>query len=441
MITTCADDNGSPGVVIGHVPAATRTYVGSPSLAILPDGSYVACHDLFGPASSEWQGAVTRVFRSPNRGKPASIRNTLVLMRSHDLRRWEPRSIVLHHPDTLKHGFQYVDWYVDWLFDGDDLVAACRTAHDDAQGGAHRAHDANYLTFHRLERFRERSWADSVVDPATLGWPPARIERDVVVSGPAQRALHRGRRPADRPRLLRRPARQDACHRPARGSLFLAAYCQQAVCNPSRASLLTGRRPDTLRIWDLPTHFRTRDPAIVTLPQCFKQHGVPLLIAAPGMAGGDRVTTPVELLDLYPTLVELAGLPRPDGLEGQCLGPLQRDPAAEAVRVGRRLAWESDHAPPGGACSWAEPTDIFRHWGQDRAEPTSGGNHASANSCRRCLATSFIDAGDNCRLAEPGTPPAGTAPSVVPLGRRGGGHARRGLAQARHGGRIDIRRR
>jgi arylsulfatase A-like enzyme len=227
----------------------------------------------------------------------------------------------------------------------------------------------------------------------------------------------------------------------ARGSLFLAAYCQQAVCNPSRASLLTGRRPDTLRIWDLPTHFRTRDPAIVTLPQCFKQHGVPLLIAAPGMAGGDRVTTPVELLDLYPTLVELAGLPRPDGLEGQCLGPLQRDPAAEAVRVGRRLAWESDHAPPGGACSWAEPTDIFRHWGQDRAEPTSGGNHASANSCRRCLATSFIDAGDNCRLAEPGTPPAGTAPSVVPLGRRGGGHARRGLAQARHGGRIDIRRR
>jgi hypothetical protein len=218
LLAAASAGAGPPGVVIGHVPAATRTYVGSPSLAILPDGSYVACHDLFGPASSEWQGAVTRVFRSPNRGKPASIRNTLVLMRSHDLRRWEPRSIVLHHPDTLKHGFQYVDWYVDWLFDGDDLVAACRTAHDDAQGGAHRAHDANYLTFHRLERFRERSWADSVVDPATLGWPPARIERDVVVSGPAQRALHRGRRPADRPRLLRRPARQDACHRPARGS-------------------------------------------------------------------------------------------------------------------------------------------------------------------------------------------------------------------------------
>ena len=59
---------GPPGVVIDHVPAATGTYVGSPSLAILPDGRYVACHDLFGPASSEWRGAVTRVFQSGDRG-------------------------------------------------------------------------------------------------------------------------------------------------------------------------------------------------------------------------------------------------------------------------------------------------------------------------------------------------------------------------------------
>lgn len=58
-----------------------------------------------------------------------------------------------------------------------------------------------------------------------------------------------------------------------RGRLFTRAYCQQAVCNPSRASLMTGRRPDTLKIWDLPTHLRERMPDVVTLPQHFMKHG------------------------------------------------------------------------------------------------------------------------------------------------------------------------
>ena len=57
------------------------------------------------------------------------------------------------------------------------------------------------------------------------------------------------------------------------GTLFERAYCQQTVCNPSRASLLTGLRPDRLGVWDLFTHFRQNLPDIVTLPQCFKQVG------------------------------------------------------------------------------------------------------------------------------------------------------------------------
>ena len=57
------------------------------------------------------------------------------------------------------------------------------------------------------------------------------------------------------------------------GMIFGHAYCQSAVCNPSRASLMTGLRPDTIKVWDLYADFRDNVPNAVTLPQHFKQHG------------------------------------------------------------------------------------------------------------------------------------------------------------------------
>ena len=57
------------------------------------------------------------------------------------------------------------------------------------------------------------------------------------------------------------------------GITFTRAYCQSAVCNPSRASLLTGMRPDRIKVWDLRTDFRDHLPEVVTLSQYFKNHG------------------------------------------------------------------------------------------------------------------------------------------------------------------------
>lgn len=62
----------------------------------------------------------------------------------------------------------------------------------------------------------------------------------------------------------------------ARGLVFDRAYCQQAVCNPSRSSFLTGLRPDTVKVDDLRKYFRETaagGSTLVTLPQYFKNHG------------------------------------------------------------------------------------------------------------------------------------------------------------------------
>jgi hypothetical protein len=64
---------------------------------------------------------------------------------------------------------------VDWLFDGADIAAVCRTAYDDQTGGAANFHDANFLTFHRFANFRRLTMADSVPVPCSggaFGRPP-----------------------------------------------------------------------------------------------------------------------------------------------------------------------------------------------------------------------------------------------------------------------------
>jgi len=59
----------------------------------------------------------------------------------------------------------------------------------------------------------------------------------------------------------------------ARGTVFLQNYCQQAVSGPTRASLMTGMRPDYTKVWDLKTKMRDVNPNILSIPQYFISSG------------------------------------------------------------------------------------------------------------------------------------------------------------------------
>jgi iduronate 2-sulfatase len=60
----------------------------------------------------------------------------------------------------------------------------------------------------------------------------------------------------------------------AQSSLVLVKnYVQQAVCSPTRTSLLTGRRPDRTRVFDLYSYFRTVAANYTTIPEFFRLHG------------------------------------------------------------------------------------------------------------------------------------------------------------------------
>ncbi|XP_049441792.1 iduronate 2-sulfatase isoform X1 [Epinephelus fuscoguttatus] len=59
----------------------------------------------------------------------------------------------------------------------------------------------------------------------------------------------------------------------SKSQVFLNTYAQQAVCAPSRTSMLTSRRPDTTRLYDFNSYWRTHSGNYTTLPQHFKSNG------------------------------------------------------------------------------------------------------------------------------------------------------------------------
>ncbi|MEO6035287.1 MAG: exo-alpha-sialidase [Verrucomicrobiota bacterium] len=102
------------------------------------------------PKSQRYYSLANPVPENFRETPPDKTRNTLALISSPDCREWKVERILYQNPDTRTHGYQYVDW----LFEGDDIISVIRVAHDDDSGGAHNQHDSNFITFLRVKNFR-----------------------------------------------------------------------------------------------------------------------------------------------------------------------------------------------------------------------------------------------------------------------------------------------
>ncbi len=79
-------------------------------------------------------------------------RNTLALISSEDMRDWTVHEVILQDANVAKSGFQYVDWQ----FENEDMIFISRTAFFDGVYYADNQHNANFITFHRIESFRNK---------------------------------------------------------------------------------------------------------------------------------------------------------------------------------------------------------------------------------------------------------------------------------------------
>lgn len=151
MLRVATAEKGSDLAALVQISDDGSTAAFDPATGFIPFDGGARKFTIRYDAKSKRYWTISNYIKEEFRGKDAgSVRNTLVLKSSPDLINWTIHKVLLEHPDATRHGFQYVDWQ----FKGPDILFLSRTAYDDEEGGARNFHDANYLTFHVIKRFR-----------------------------------------------------------------------------------------------------------------------------------------------------------------------------------------------------------------------------------------------------------------------------------------------
>jgi len=136
-----------------------------------------------------------------------------------------------------------------------------------------------------------------------------------------------------------------------KGTLFTNSYCQFPLCNPSRASMLTGLRPSTIGVTNLKANVFEINPEIVSLPRLFKENGY--FTARAGKIFHMGVPDAIAV--------------RRDGKDDpQAWHHTFNAPGFELNSNGyfyNATPWETHQVGTGGAISWlrAEKGDHFQH--------------------------------------------------------------------------------
>jgi len=154
---------------MAHISAEGRTFAFDPTKDFVHFiGSESKFTIRFDPVTKRYWSLGNKI-TNPRSGSewvqsPHHQRNVIALTSSADLREWREECRVLRYAEgsvVVKAGSRVGFQYLDWQFDGDDIVAVCRMAWNGLN-----YHDANTVTFHRVKNFRSRTMADSAAEIA-----------------------------------------------------------------------------------------------------------------------------------------------------------------------------------------------------------------------------------------------------------------------------------